>query len=49
MKRQAVFFVGMLVVGSHVPAEAQYRAQNGEWLSYGGDAGSAKYSSLDQI
>lgn len=30
-------------------AVAQYGARNGEWRSYGGDAGSTKYSPLDQI
>ena len=30
-------------------ATAQYGASNGEWLSYGGDSGSTKYSPLDQI
>ncbi|HEY2012015.1 MAG TPA: pyrroloquinoline quinone-dependent dehydrogenase [Bryobacteraceae bacterium] len=32
-----------------LPAEAQHGAQNGEWRYYGGDAGTTKYSSLDQI
>ena len=31
------------------PGLAQYGATNGEWRSYGGDAGSTKYSPLDQI
>ena len=30
-------------------AEAQHGARNGEWRYYGGDAGTTKYSSLDQI
>src|ERR1035437_9851814 len=30
-------------------AEAQYGTKNGEWRFYGGDAGSTKYSPLDQI
>ncbi|MBQ13843.1 MAG: pyrroloquinoline quinone-dependent dehydrogenase [Gammaproteobacteria bacterium] len=29
--------------------QAQYGTQSGEWLSYGGDTGSTKYSPLDQI
>ncbi len=32
-----------------VPADAQNGATNGEWPSYGGDAGSSKYSPLEQI
>jgi glucose dehydrogenase len=32
-----------------VLVEAQLGAQNGEWRSYGGDAGNTKYSALDQI
>ena len=32
-----------------MPAYAQHGAQDGEWRSYGGDVGSTKYSSLDQI
>ena len=39
--------VGML--GAPRWAVAQYGARNGEWRSYGGDAGSTKYSPLDQI
>jgi len=31
------------------PAEAQHGASNGEWRFYGGDAGTTKYSPLDQI
>ncbi|MEO7414353.1 MAG: pyrroloquinoline quinone-dependent dehydrogenase [Opitutaceae bacterium] len=31
------------------PAYAQQGAKNGEWRSYGGDAGTTKYSPLDQI
>ncbi len=31
------------------PASGQQGAQNGEWRSYAGDAGSTKYSSLDAI
>src|SRR5580700_5432256 len=32
-----------------LPAAAQQGAKNGEWRFYGGDAGSTKYSPLDQI
>ena len=32
-----------------VSAYAQQGAKNGEWRFYGGDAGSTKYSALDQI
>jgi quinoprotein glucose dehydrogenase len=32
-----------------LPAGAQQGATNGEWHFYGGDAGTTKYSSLDQI
>ena len=31
------------------PATAQYGAKRGEWRFYGGDAGSTKYSALEQI
>ena len=48
-------FVPVLLVAwcaaALVPADArtQYGAADGEWRSYGGDAGSTKYSPLDQI
>ena len=32
-----------------IPAIAQHGATNGEWRFYGGDAGTTKYSPLDQI
>src|SRR6202047_4188930 len=32
-----------------LPARAQSGTKNGEWRSYGGDVGSARYSPLDQI
>src|SRR5690348_9118771 len=32
-----------------LPLAAQQGAKNGEWLSYGGDLGSTRYSPLDQI
>ena len=37
-----------IVLGA-LPAHAQHGAKNGEWRFYGGDAGSTKYSALDQI
>jgi glucose dehydrogenase len=40
----------VLSIALTVPlAEAQYGAKNGEWRFYGGDAGTTKYSPLDQI
>jgi len=39
--------IAFLITG--IPAAAQYGAQNGEWRFYGGDAGTTKYSALDQI
>ena len=42
--------IGVLVICFFVtPASAQSGATNGEWSSYGGDAGHTKYSPLDQI
>jgi quinoprotein glucose dehydrogenase len=32
-----------------MPVSGQYGTQNGEWRYYGGDAGSTRYSPLDQI
>src|SRR5947199_2886054 len=42
---------GMLMMVNTLapPAEAQQGARNGEWRYYGGDAGTTKYSALDQI
>ena len=39
------------IVAALTPARlsGQSGAKNGEWRSYGGDAGSTKYSPLDQI
>ncbi len=34
---------------TRVPLSGQSGAKNGEWRYYGGDAGSTKYSPLDQI
>src|ERR1700709_2152877 len=39
----------MLAVAIALPALAQKGAANGEWRYYGGDAGTTKYSPLDQI
>ena len=38
-----------LLVGAAVSGLAQTGATNGEWRSYGGDAGSTRYAPLDQI
>ena len=38
-----------VVLLTTAPAQAQQGAKNGEWRYYGGDAGSTKYSPLDQI
>ena len=49
---QVVWSVLLLVVmalGTAVTASAQAGAPAGEWRYYGGDAGSTKYSALDQI
>ena len=48
--RRSILWMGVL--GLALPASpvfGQQGAQNGEWRSYGGDAGSTKYSSLDVI
>ena len=39
----------LLVCIYHVTATAQFGATDGEWHSYGGDAGNTKYSPLSQI
>ena len=41
-------FLLVMLLGASFGA-AQQGAPNGEWRSYGGDDGSTKYSSLDQI
>ena len=41
--------MALLALLAALPAAAQHGAANGEWRSYGGDAGSTKYSPLDQI
>ena len=51
--RQTMRWIGAAAAAAAlaaVPAEAQYGAPaSGEWRSYAGDAGSTKYSPLDQI
>ena len=48
--RRSILCVGVLGVALPAsPAFGQQGAQNGEWRSYGGDAGSTKYSNLDAI
>ena len=48
--KQAVWlFLMSLAVMTGPPAGAQQGAKNGEWRFYGGDAGTTKYSALDQI
>src|SRR5689334_20269197 len=42
-------FLGILIILTAPRAAAQYGAKNGEWRFYGGDAGTTKYSPLDQI
>lgn len=39
----------LLIVSLAFQAGAQHGAKNGEWRFYGGDAGTTKYSPLDQI
>src|SRR6478672_12787226 len=38
-----------ILIWTASPGNAQQGAKNGEWRFYGGDAGSTKYSPLDQI
>jgi quinoprotein glucose dehydrogenase len=48
--RRSILWIGVLGVALPAsPAFGQRGAQNGEWRSYGGDAGSTKYSPLDAI
>ena len=42
-------FVLALALSFPLRTQAQYGAAKGEWRYYGGDAGSTKYSALDQI
>ena len=48
--RRSILWMGVLGLAlPAAPVFGQQGAQNGEWRSYGGDAGSTKYSSLDVI
>src|SRR5271169_6482848 len=47
MLRRILLSLCLLI--SAVLAPAQTGAKNGEWRSYGGDAGNTRYSPLDQI
>ena len=50
LPRPWILWLGVLAVALQAsPALGQQGAQNGEWRSYGGDAGSTKYSPLDAI
>ena len=44
-----VLFAVLSIVAAALPVVAQHGATNGEWRFYGGDAGTTKYSPLDQI
>ena len=48
MKRRGLS-LALLIVALTSGAGAQQGAKNGEWRFYGGDAGTTKYSPLDQI
>jgi quinoprotein glucose dehydrogenase len=50
-KRHVTWLAAALLVAgmNGLPAHAQHGATNGEWRFYGGDAGTTKYSPLDQI
>jgi quinoprotein glucose dehydrogenase len=47
--RYCSFSVVLAILAMAIPAAAQQGAKNGEWRFYGADAGSTKYSPLDQI
>ncbi|HSU88744.1 MAG TPA: PQQ-binding-like beta-propeller repeat protein, partial [Terriglobia bacterium] len=51
MRLARYVFVGLLIlfVIRSFPSLAQYGAKNGQWRSYGGELGSTRYSSLDQV
>ena len=51
MRRYPVGFLALTILLSLAagPVQAQQGAVKGEWHFYGGDAGSTKYSPLDQI
>jgi quinoprotein glucose dehydrogenase len=46
---RSVTYLLSIVLGVVLSAQAQQGTKNGEWRYYGGDAGSTKYSALDQI
>jgi len=46
---QWILLLPACLLAAGIPATAQHGAQNGEWRYYGGDAGTTKYSPLDQI
>ena len=48
-KTAAAISVGILLVIASQTALSQYGTGSGDWPSYGGDAGSTKYSPLNQI
>ena len=41
-------FAGLILLAA-LPATGQFGAADGEWVTYGGDLGSTRYSALDQI
>jgi quinoprotein glucose dehydrogenase len=47
--RYRPLLMALLLLTTVVCAPAQQGAKNGEWRYYGGDSGTTKYSSLDQI
>src|ERR1044071_4499591 len=49
MKGTAVGSILLLAFSGAPGARAQQGMRNGEWRYYGGDSGTTKYSSLDQI
>src|SRR5277367_2976183 len=49
MEKRWIAIAGLAALISTLPALAQHGATGGEWRYYGGDAGTTKYSSLDQI
>ena len=50
IKNAAVLlFAGGLATSASISVLAQQGATDGQWRTYGGDAGSTRYSSLDQI
>lgn len=47
--RVSMSLIALTLVCTQTPVDAQYGTRAGEWRYYGGDAGSTKYSPLDQI